>query len=80
MKLKARNPHASRTERACPRTAPLLGAPGQRCERRKAAALAWQDTSLRCVRAKGFLRAVSLMGLLLLGCHSVQEIQIETSL
>lgn len=32
MKLKARGPHASRTARACPRAAPLLGAPGRRGE------------------------------------------------
>lgn len=45
-------------------------------ERWQAAAFTWQDTSLGCVWAKGFLRAVPPTRSLLLGCHSVQEIQI----
>ena len=45
-------------------------------EKWQVAAFTWQDMSLHCVQAKGFLRAVSPTWLLLLGCHSVQEIQI----
>lgn len=73
MKLKARNTRAARTERACPRAAPLLEAMLQ--QRWQVAVHLAGHAFVLCL-AQGFLRAVSPTWLLLLGCHSLQEIQI----
>lgn len=61
------NPQALRRECPCPHAAPLPRAVMP--ERQQAAASAWQDMSLRCVHAKGFLRAASPRRPLVVGCH-----------